>query len=282
MRFRVSLLAAGLMVASSLAVSAVRGHAQKPAPPPPPQMMAADADPGFEVATIKPNDSGGPRLEQLSVNGRTFTARNVSVGDLIMFAYKVQTRQIVGAPDWLDRDRYDISGVADVEGQPNQEQGRVMVRKLLADRFKLAIHHEKRDMPAFVLSVGKNGQKLTPNETHGPGPNMGFRPGAGGLTLSVRNGTVADFASLLQTIVLDRPVVDQTGIAGNFDILVTFTPDDSQFGGHAPPLPAKTDATESAPSLFEAMDKQVGLKLEAQKAAVDVIAIGHVEKPSAN
>jgi len=253
-----------------------------PPPPPPVRMMAADADPAFDVATIKPNDSGETRMQQLTANGRNFTARNVSLGDLMSFAYKVQTKQIVGAPDWLDRDRYDIAGVADTEGQPNQEQGRVMVRKLLADRFKLTIHHEKRDMSAFVLSVGKNGQKLTPNESHGPGPGMGFRPGAGGLTLTVRNGTVADLASLLQALVLDRPVADQTGIAGNFDINVTFTPDDSQFGGHPPPLPAKTDATESAPSLFEAIDKQVGLKLELQKTAVDVIAIDHVEKPSAN
>ena len=97
----------------------------------------------------------------------------------------------------------------------------------------------------------------------------------------MRNGLISEFDELLQTMVLDRPVVDETGIPGKFDISVTFTPDDSQFHGHPPPV-KKADDVEAAPSLFEAIQQKLGLKLEARKAPVPVIVIDHVEKPSAN
>jgi len=252
-----------------------------PAPTPPPKNMPADADPTFDVATIKPNDSGAPGLQGLGFRGRNFATRNTSLGDLIGFAYNVQAKQITGGPDWLDKDRYDISGTPDIDGVPNVVQMRLMVRKLLKDRFQLSFHREKRDMSAFVLSVAKSGQKLKPSEIAASGPGVGMRPGNGGLTLVVMNGSLEEFATMLQMIVLDRPVVDQTGLAGRFDINLTFTPDDSQFNGHPPAMP-KADSTESAPSLFEAIQQQIGLKLEAQKTAVEVIAIDHVEKPSAN
>jgi uncharacterized protein (TIGR03435 family) len=252
-----------------------------PAPPPPPKLMAADADPSFDVATIKPNNSGATRMQGLNVNGRNFTTRASSLNDLIAFAYEVQTKQIVGGPDWLGQDRYDIAAVPDQEGVPNVQQLRIMMRKLLADRFKLTFHHDKRELSAYVLTVGKNGPKLTPTQLTGPLPGLGFRPGPTGLTLNVRNGTLTDFTGFMQILVLDRPVVDQTGIKGKFDFSFTFTPDDSQFGGHPPPIPAQTDTANAAPGLFEAI-QQIGLKLDAQKTPVDVIAIDHVEKPSAN
>ena len=252
-----------------------------PAAPAPLKPMAADADPSLDVATIKPNDSGGTMLQGLGFRGRNFATRNSSLGDLIGFAFNVKGKQIVGAPDWLDKDRYDVSGVPDVEGTPNVEQMRTMVRKLLQDRFKLTFHMEKRELAAFVLSVGKNGQKLKPTEMSGPGPGVGFRQGKGGLTLVFANGTVGEFAMTLQTVVFDRPVVDETGLKGKFDITVTFSPDDSQFNGH-PPVPAKTDGVEPAPTLFEAIQQDLGLKLEGQKTNVPVIVIDHVEKPSAN
>jgi uncharacterized protein (TIGR03435 family) len=256
-----------------------------PAPGPPPKMMPADANPSFDVATIKPNDSGSAGLQGLGFSGRSFMTRNSSLNDLIAFAYSVQDKQIVNAPDWTGKDRYDLSAIPDVEGIPTVAQMRVMLQKLLADRFKLTFHQEKRDMSAFVLTVVKTGEKLTPTEDKGPGPGIGFVPAPGGLKFIVKNGTVAAFTTALQMVVLDRPVVDQTGLTGHYDISLTFSPDDSQFNGH-PPIPPKTDktdtTTESAPSLFEAIQKQLGLKLDAQKTAVDVIAIDHVEKPSAN
>jgi hypothetical protein len=157
-----------------------------PAPPPPLKLMPADADPSFDVATIKPNNSGATSMQQLTVNGRNFATRASSLLDLISFSYEVQAKQIVGGPDWLDKDRYDIAAVPDVDGAPNPEQVRSMIRKMLKDRFQLAFHKEKRDLSAYVLAVAKGGQKLTPTEMKGPLPGIGFRPAAGGLILNMR------------------------------------------------------------------------------------------------
>jgi uncharacterized protein (TIGR03435 family) len=265
-----------------------------PAPPPPLKLMPADADPSFDVATIKPNNSGATSMQQLTVNGRNFQTRASSLLDLISFSYEVQAKQIVGGPDWMDKERYDIAAVPDVEGAPNPEQVRSMIRKLLKDRFQLTFHKEKRDLSAYVLTVGKSGQKLTPTELKGPLPGIGFRPMAGGLMLSMRNGTMSDFTGFLQVIVLDRPVVDRTELKDKFDMVVKFTPDDTQFHGHPPKPPTAAssgsatsttttpDTTETFPDLFQALQQQLGLKLEAQKTAVDVIAIDHVDKPTAN
>ena len=131
-----------------------------------------------------------------------------------------------------------------------------------------------------MLTVGKTGQKLTPTQVKGNLPGFFYTPGTGGLTLHLVNGTISDFTDFLQMLVLDKPVVNQTGITGRFDNNVTFTPDDWQFNGHPPKVPAST--VSEAPNLFDAIQQQLGLKLTAQKTAVDVIVIDHVEKPSPN
>jgi uncharacterized protein (TIGR03435 family) len=257
-------------------------------PPPRPKLppMAENADPNFEVATIKPNDSGAPRMQRLTLNGRDFKTVNSSLGDLITFSFGVQVKQIVNAPDWMDKNRYDIDAVPEQEGVPNPEQVRIMIRKLLAERFKLTFHHDKRELSAYLLTVSKNGSKLTPTERQGQLPGFGFGPGTGGLTLRAMNASIPDFTGFLQVLVMDRPVVDQTGLTGKYDFQCTFTPDDSQFNGH-PPMPPQqqqTDTTNAnaAPSLYDAFQQQLGLKLSAEKAPVDVIVIDHVEKPSEN
>ncbi len=261
-----------------------------PKPEPPPTPMAADVDPNFEVATIKPNNSGATSMQGLTLRGRNFATRASSLGDLISFAYEVQAKQIVGAPDWVNSDRYDIAAVPEQEGSPSPEQIRIMIRKLLADRFKLTFHKDKRELSAYVLTVGKNGHKLSPTQLKGTLPGIGIRPATGGLMLNMINATIPDFTGFLQTLVLDRPVVDKTGIEGRYDFQCTFTPDDTQFGGHPPQMPkpggasdaSPTDAATAAPSFYDALQDQLGLKLTAEKTQVDVIAIDHVEKPSAN
>jgi uncharacterized protein (TIGR03435 family) len=252
-----------------------------PAPPPPPKLMPADADPSFEVATIKPNDTGATQMQQLTLNGRNFQTRASSLQDLIAFAYEVQAEQIVGGPDWISKDRYDIAAVPDVEGAPNPQQVRTMIQKLLVDRFKLKFHKETRELSAFVITVGKGGEKLAPTKLNGPLPGLGIRPATGGLTLMVFNGAIHDFTGFLQTMVLDRPVVDRTGLTGKYDFSVTFLPDETQFNGHSP-LPKLADGVEPAPALSDAMLAQLGLKLSTERTAVDVMAIDHVEKPSPN
>ena len=257
-----------------------------PAPPAPIKMMAADADPSFDVATIKPSNSGASGMQQLTLQGRNFRIRNGSLSDLLTFAYNIHIKQIVNAPDWIDKDRYDLDGVPDKEGAPTDKQIRVMMQKLLADRFALKFHHEKRDLSAFVLTVGKSGSKLTPTQLSGPLPGFGMRPaptGTIGMSIPVRNASMPDFTSFLQMMVLDRPVVDQTGLSGKFDFTLTFSPNDSLFNGHPPKMPPAADTTgEPAPDFFLAFQQQLGLKLDAEKPPVDVLVIDHVDKPSAN
>lgn len=241
--------------------------------------MAANADPSFEVATIKPSKSGAPGLEALTFNGRNFAARNSSLVDLIAFAYEVQARQIIGAPEWVERDRYDIAAVPVEAGTPTDQQLKLMIRKLLAERFKLTFHHDKRELSVYALAVGKDGYKLSRSQSQGTQDDITQIASAGGLTLNMVDATVSDFAGYLQMLVLDRPVVDQTGIEGRFDFQCTFTPNNSQFGGRPPQLPPPTN---SSPGLFEAIQQQLGMKLDAAKIPVDVIAIDHVENPLPN
>ncbi len=230
-------------------------------------------------------------MQGLVIRGRNFITRASSLQDLIAFSYNLQAKQIAGEVPWINTDRYDIDALPDAEGVPNTQQVRVMIQKLLADRFKLTFHHEQREMSAYVLEVSKSGQKLTVNDSKGNLPGLGFGPGPGGITLRAGNATMGDLAGFLQILVLDRPVVDQTGLTGKYDLKCTFTPDDSQFNGHPPKLPApqggdnaqsSTADVAAAPSLYEALDQQLGLKLTAEKTNVDVIVIDHVEKPSPN
>jgi uncharacterized protein (TIGR03435 family) len=253
-----------------------------PPPPQPSKPMDPNVDPAFEVATIKPSNSTESTLQGVNVNGRNFTTRNTSLGDLISIAYGLHAKQIVDAPGWAESDRYDIAATFDHEGAPNLQQLQTMIAKLLVDRFSLKFHHDKRDLSAFVLTVAKTGPKLTPTEIKNSLPGFGSRTGPGGLTLNVRDANMTDFTTFLRSVVLDRPVVDQTGLADKFDFTVKFTPDDSEYNGHPPKIPAPTDTTESFPDLFKALQEQDGLKLSAEKLPVDVLVIDHVEKPSPN
>jgi uncharacterized protein (TIGR03435 family) len=252
-----------------------------PAPPPPPKMMAADADPSFEVATIKPNNSELPG-KGINVNGRNFTTRNTSLADLIKFAYKVNEKQIVGAPDWWDKDKYDIAAVvADGAGTPSDAQWHSMMRKLIMERFKLKFHNEKKELSVYVFSVGKDGPKnLTKSLSTNFLPGFGFGPDPAGMVSSAQNATMAEYADMvLQGRLMDRPVLNQTGIEGRYDFKVTFMPDESLFGGHGPPVPVSDNP---APNFFTALQEQLGLKLDATKAPADVMVIDRVEKPSDN
>jgi uncharacterized protein (TIGR03435 family) len=280
------LTAAILFTAALLNAPAVVVWAQAPAAAPSPmKRMPDEADPTFEVATIKPNESGAANIQMFRFGQNDFETRNSSLVDLIARAYGVQARQITGGPEWMSHERYDIRAKTDIEGVPNPAQVRSLVGKLLVDRFGLTFHKDKRQMSAYVLTVVKTGSKLKRTEFNGPGMSFGVVPKPTGATLLMRNGTLSDFSEVLQSMVLDRPVVNDTGLTDHYDFAVTFMPDDSQFNGHPPVLNGqapKPDAPDAAASLFEAIQQQLGLKLEAQKTAVDVIVIDHVDKPSAN
>jgi bla regulator protein blaR1 len=250
-----------------------------PEPPPPPTPMPADANPSFEVATIKPSKPGRPG-KLLTMRGRQFLTVNTTLSDLIVFAYGIHPKQIVGAPAWIDSDKYDLAGEPDAKGQPSLNQVKVMLQKLLADRFQLAFHHDKKELSVYALRVAKNGPKLTRSQAdpHAP-PRLLFTKLG---NLPAGNASMADFAGVMQAAVLEKPVLDQTGLSGKWDFTLTWTPDPTQFAGlrnGAAPPPVDPNGP---PDLFAAIQQQLGLKLESTKAPVDVLVIDRVEKPSAN
>jgi uncharacterized protein (TIGR03435 family) len=241
--------------------------------------MAADATPEFEVATIKPATPDRPG-KGFMVRGRQFSTVNTTLGDLITFAYGIHAKQIIGAPAWVDTEKFDLAAQPNGEGQPNDKQWKAMIQKLLADRFKLAFHREKKELSVYAIVVGKNGPKLTKSESTGNLPGLFFR-GLG--NLPAVNATMADFAGVMQSAVLDRPVVDQTGITGRWDFTLLWTPDEFQFAGlgvKPPPPPANNAA--APPDLFTAFQEQLGLKLESTKAQAEVFVIDKVAKPTEN
>jgi uncharacterized protein (TIGR03435 family) len=155
-----------------------------------------------------------------------------------------------------------------------------MIQKLLADRFQLKFHNDKKELSAYVLTVAKGGPKMKKSEADPNGLGGRFFRGLG--VLSFTNSSMPDLCDLFQAVVLDRPVVDQTNLPGKWDFLLKWTPDESQFGGMGIKVPPPSDAADAPPPLFTAIQEQIGLKLEAGKAQVPVLVIERAEKPSAN
>ena len=165
---------------------------------------------------------------------------------------------------------------------PNDQQWKDMMQKLIAERFALTFHRDKKELSVYVLSVARSGSKLTKSEAD-PSRHFGwsFRGRIGG-DLNFSDANMTDFANLMQRNVLDRPVVDQTGLTGRYDFTLDFTPDESQFEGMGTKVSPPTDSANPPPNLYTAIQEQLGLKLEATKALAEVVVIDHVEKPSEN
>jgi uncharacterized protein (TIGR03435 family) len=256
-----------------------------PEPPPPPKMMDEKAKPEFEVATIKPSDPNR-RGWGITVNrSGMLSTLNTNLSDLIKFAYDMHPKQVIGAPAWVDSEKFDISAKPDAPGMPSVKQMKAMLQKLLADRFNLKFHHEKKELSVYAITVAKGGEKIKKEENSTlPIPGFGGMPQRG---FNVRNGTIAEFASVMQAQFMEQPVVDQTGLGDTrYDFVLKWTPDPSQsagFGGGPGPGPAPPVAADDAPpDLFAAMQQQLGLKMGMSKAQVDVMVIDKVDKPSEN
>jgi len=249
-----------------------------PAPPPPPRVMSADAKPMFEVATIKPS-SPDAQGQGINVNrSGDFSTRNTPLIELIKFCHTLHGKQVVNAPAWVESDRFDIQAKFDTPGMPNANQLKAAVQKLLEERFGLQFHREKRELSAYVITVDKAGLKMTKSPNSGvPLPGFGGRgPGA----IGVRNATMGEYADFLQSRLLERPVVDQTGLTDRYDFTLEWKPDQSQLGPNPPAqLPANL---EERPDLMTAMRQQLGLKMESGKAPVEVMVIDKVSKPTEN
>lgn len=233
--------------------------------------MAADAHPSFDVATIKPSDPADTS-DGFQTSGHRIFIENETVNKMITFAFAIHAQQIVGGPDWFATERYDIRGVPDVDGQASMRQLQEMVRKLLADRFSLRFHQEKRELTVYAITVGKNGPKLMQNNSNPKGlPDQSGRgDGHHGTRTRFTNNSMADFALYLQFFV-DRPVVDETGLAGKYDFVMDWSRNE---------VPANDP--DAPPGIFTAMQEQLGLKLEPKKDTAQVMVIDHAERPSAN
>ena len=236
-------------------------------------IRAGEADLTFEAATLKPS---GPEsaTRRFLIQGRRFSTFHTSLADLVQFAYGLHPRQIANGPGWLTSAQFDVTGTAEGDAKPSEQEWMKMMAALLAERFQLRFHLEKRELSAYAIVVERNGQKLKPSVGDPKGlPSLGFH-GRG--QLIARNVNIADLAWELQSAVLDRPVVDQTGLTSRFDFTLAWTPDEFQ----SPAVVGANGATDEAfPNLFTAIRQQLGLRLGATKSRVDVMVVEHAALP---
>jgi uncharacterized protein (TIGR03435 family) len=219
--------------------------------------------PEFEVASVKPHSSseGSPNVSIARDPGRV-TYTSVTVRVLIREAYGLKVYPLSRGPDALSTDRYDV--IAKVSPDASKEQRMLMLQALLAKRFKLVVHRETKELPIYALVAGKNGPKFRAVEGDGSAAETGS---GGGHQIKAHHISMKLLADTLQGYIGDT-VVDATGLTGLFDLNLDFNVDETM--------------SSEGPTVFEAVERQLGLKLEARKGPVEVLVIDHVEKPSAN
>ena len=298
---------AALLIAAPLFLGSV-SHAQ------------SQPRPAFEVASIKENHSDDRRMAIRPSTGR-FEATNVPAKLIIEFAYNVKGPELSGGPAWISSEHYDVDAKID-DAQAEQmrklspddrdEQLRLMLQSLLADRFGLKLSRQMKDLPIYNLVVAKSGPKFHESKDSGPpidpsapppqpptgaGPQTRPRMGPGMAMMRpgevLIDGPVSRLADILTRIV-GKEVVDKTGLTANYDIKHDWMPDHAEGGmmgggpgpgpgpGGPPPADAPPPPDPNAPDLFTALQEQLGLKLESAKAPVETFVIDHIERPSAN
>lgn len=252
-------------------------------PPPPvaPKPLPEGTKLEFEVASIRPSPAGQAGNPGFNVTTTELRTPNISVAGLITFAFDLHLTQVSGLPGWAESEGYSIIARLPQGGDPTDAQFRTMLKNLLQSRFGLSFHMEKRDMSVYAIRIGKNGPtgiKMTPSNSSGL--NMGSQ-GLG--RVRFRGGTMANLANQLQLRVLDRPVIDQSGLAGRYDFTLDWRPDEFHFPRATPAQrTAAMAAADALPDLFSAFQEQLGLKLDATKAPADVLVIDKVSRPSEN
>jgi uncharacterized protein (TIGR03435 family) len=321
----VVMLLAGLVIVPALIVPAGAQAPAAPAQLPPPQWQVdAGGKMEFDVVSVKPDTAEPSRttvntniplgpMDAFSPTGGLLSSTNFPLLQYILFAYKLDSTQVQSVqsqlPKWANTNRYDIQGK--VAGNPTKDQFRLMMQALLADRFKLAIHYETKQLPVYALVLDKPG-KLGPQlqkhpddqpcstaipasgDANAPAATAagGFPANCGALAVlpsktpgrvraGARNLSLSVFAGLMNTPQLtgvDRPVLDRTGLTGKYDFFIEFTP---MINGPLPPG-ANFTPDPNGPTFLEALKEQLGIKLESQTGPVDSIVVDHVEQPSEN
>lgn len=274
----------------------------------------ASAQPEFEAVSVKasvpaamgPGGAVGIRVGSSGGPGSTDPGRidykGITMRALVLRAYGVKPYQISG-PAWMESERFDIA--AKLPPETSKEQLGQMLQKLLADRFQMVVHRETKDLPIYILRVGKNGpklkeskeadgeQKVDPTAAYSAGGAGGrevrsgdvqaaprgvvgaWMTGAG--QMGGRQSTMASLADLL-SVQLDRPVKDMTELTGKYDFRLDFAPDETQQPRGMPAAHSSTPDAPAGPSVFAAIQDQLGLKLEAAKGPVELLVIDRAEK----
>jgi uncharacterized protein (TIGR03435 family) len=285
-RIGIFLLAAGLIAAIVPAFGQGDGAQATPKP------LA------FDVVSIKPDKSEtGPFTIGFPADGDGLVVTNIPLGYIIQFAYNFERGDLVsGMPDWVKSERYDIQAkvaAADLAAwrELSDSDRRVMVQAILADRFKLQVRREPRDVPIYELVVAKTGSKVKeakpgdPRELKGPDGSLirgMLHTGQGQFT--AQNESMSDLALNLSDYA-DRQVIDKTGLTGRYDFTLQFTPEPGhgpEYRGAAGRAQSGTPPDTAGPSVYTAVQEQLGLKLEPAKSPVEGLVIDHVERPAGN
>jgi bla regulator protein BlaR1 len=243
-------------------------------------IVFAQAAPQFEVASVKREPwKGQGSAFAVTVRGDTLTGEHVTLSDLVRFAYKLRSVQLSGGPSWVfpgrlldDSDLYQVIAKATGDPPPPMDQFRQMLQGLLADRFKLKIHHVNNDLPAYNLVLAKNGPKIKESAADAKFSMVS----TGNIHML---GTNVPLTTLVDNIEFysGHPVFDKTGLTGNYDFDIQWVPDNRPGAG-----PDVSAPDSNGPTLFTALQEQLGLKLEPGLAPFDTVVIDHAEKPDAN
>lgn len=239
------------------------------------------AAPGFDVAVIRPNPGDTTRRSHIwsSASDGNFKAQNVTVMELIRFAFGMPETRISGGPGWMRSAKWDMEAKSDpdinaklrgLDSAPAREQKQHMLQALLADRFALKVHEETRQLPIYALVVAKGGPRFQPSKINGTTINNSH----GQITVTGSDHTVALLAEQLSRT-LGRVVVDKTGLDGRYELSLKWAPNDAPAG-------ADTAPADMGPSIFTAIQEQLGLKLESEKGPVPILVIDHIDLPSQN
>jgi uncharacterized protein (TIGR03435 family) len=215
--------------------------------------------PAFDVASVRSMtyDDGARTHIYNSPHNSEVKAVNVTLTDLLEVAYDIPDTRMLNVPVWAQTDKFDLEAKSDPEIEPGKEAKRQMLRALLAERFKVRAHTEEREMPVLALRIAKGGSKLHPTDT----AEVGLSGGRDRISIRGGDDALAVLAYELSWR-LDRPIIDQTELKGRYAFTLNWA--------------------ENGPSLFTALQEQLGLKLESAKAPVTFLAIDHAGKPSAN
>jgi uncharacterized protein (TIGR03435 family) len=223
-------------------------------------LVFGQSAPSFEVSSIRLSPAWQPGMtEGVSLDGSRLSSSRNPLRGLILSAYNIPYWRLTGEPTWVDSDAYDIVGTFPPNTSPDTVK--LMLQTLFADRFKMTVHRETRDAPVYALVVGKDGPKLK------AAVDGKYSARNNGGHLELRHASIASFATYL-VAAADRPVVAMTGLDGYFDINLDWRPDNA--------------SDDQRPSIYTAVQEQLGLKLEPRKSPVEFIIIDHIERPSEN